>query len=95
MPRPSPLDTDFLGWLRTFARNTCFADLSDEQAEIVMKEVEAIVAPDCYWSDEQPGTAELGGGKLGESGWELMYVRLRGTARKLQSEHSKDGLLDA
>lgn len=44
-----------------------------------MKEVEDLVRPDCYWSDDAPGAGAGGGGK-GESGWELMYVRLRGTA---------------
>jgi hypothetical protein len=85
VPRPSPLDTDFLGWLRTFARNTCFSTFSDDDAEGMMKEVEALVAPDCYWNDGAPGVgAEAwkhgAPGVKGQSGWELMYVRLRGTA---------------
>jgi hypothetical protein len=76
VPRPTPLSTDFLGWLRTFARNTAFSTFDDETAEKYMEEVQEIVRPDCYWRDDQDE-----GGEGRAEGWELMYVRLRGSAR--------------
>jgi hypothetical protein len=81
VPRLTPLDTDFQGWMQTFARNTWFSGLSDEDASDLMVATEAVVEPDCRWSDDSAGgyLPESGSGTV-KSGWELMYVRLRGTA---------------
>lgn len=56
----------------------------------MMHEVADICRPDSYWNNAYPGTGadapsrsqnkEEGGEKT--EGWEIMYVRLRGSARK-------------
>ncbi|ORY32189.1 S-adenosyl-L-methionine-dependent methyltransferase [Naematelia encephala] len=85
IPRPTPLSTDLLGWLQTFARNTFLAEYDDEQAQRLLIEVADICRPDAFWSDDNPGegvvAAEAGSGA---QGWQVMYVRLRGVARPNQ-----------
>lgn len=80
VPRPTPLTTDLAGWLQTFARRTFSADLDETQAGTMMEEVTDICRPDCYWSDDNPGIGQLSSGDF-KSGWGIMYVRLRGSAR--------------
>jgi hypothetical protein len=65
VPRPTPLPTNLVGWLRTFCRKSFLADLDDEAAEDVMEEVSRRCEPDCR--DEE--------GKD-----HAMYVRLRFSA---------------
>lgn len=47
-----------------------------------MKEVVEICRVDNYWSEENPGMGIKGPDEGGESGWEVLYVRLRGVAQK-------------
>ncbi|OWZ62728.1 hypothetical protein C366_01499 [Cryptococcus neoformans Tu401-1] len=86
VPRPTPLPTTLEGWLITFARNSFLSSFNDDEAKTIMKEVVEICRVDSYWSNENPGTGVKGsseGGEGGESGWEVLYVRLRGVAHKL------------
>lgn len=74
-----------VGWLKTFARNTFMASYSQQEADVMMGEVSEMTHPDSFWSDAAPGSAVLSGQLGGEgykSGWEIMYVRLRGVAHK-------------
>ncbi|AAW42081.2 conserved hypothetical protein [Cryptococcus deneoformans JEC21] len=82
VPRPTPLPTTLEGWLVTFARNSFLSSFSDDEAKAIMKEVVGICRVDNYWSDENPGTGVKGSGEGGESGWEVLYVRLRGVGKK-------------
>lgn len=80
-PRPTPLPTDIVGWLTTFARKTFFAAYSDAEADDLMKEVQELCRPDAFWSSATPGRGvALAPGSTADSGWEVMYVRLRGVA---------------
>lgn len=79
--RPTPLTTDLFGWLKTFARNTFFAEFSDEDAKAAMQEVVETCRPDNYWGDAMPGLgARPPSGETGNEGWAVHYVRLRGSA---------------
>jgi len=81
VPRPTPLPTDLLGWLQTFARNTFFASWNEEEAQKLMEEAAEICRPDNYWCNAEPGTGrKQPEGGVADEGWEIMYVRLRGTA---------------
>lgn len=84
-PRPTPLPGDLVGWLQTFVRNTFFAQFDAEEQERLMYRVQEIARVDNYWNNSTPGSGVKGAqgvvGK-GEEGWEIMYVRLRGTATK-------------
>lgn len=83
VPRPTPLGpTGLFGWLTTFARNTFFSSWPDEERDDLLREVVDICVPDAYWSDANPGTGFVGpdDAAQGESGWLVMYTRLRGTA---------------
>lgn len=74
-----------VGWLKTFARNTFMAKFSQSEADTMMEEVSELTRPDAYWCDAAPGSGILAPQACGEdcaSGWEMMYVRLRGTAFK-------------
>jgi hypothetical protein len=88
VPRPTPLTTDLFGWLTTFARNTFFSQFSDADANELMLEVEEMCRPDNYWSNATPGIGIKGDAAKGvkgadpQDGWEMMYVRLRGTATR-------------
>jgi hypothetical protein len=79
VPRPTPLTTDVRGWLATFARRSFLAAFAEEDADDILNEVQEVCRPDAYWNDERPGMGSEGG--AGKEGWEIMYVRLRGTAR--------------
>lgn len=79
-PRPTPLPTDIVGWVTTFARSTFFAAFSDNEANELMKEVQELCRPDAYWSVETPGRGMISTDSKSD-GWEIMYVRLRGMAR--------------
>ncbi|TXT04927.1 hypothetical protein VHUM_04010 [Vanrija humicola] len=79
-PRPTPLTTDLVGWLTTFARNTFLAGLPSSEADALMQEVADICRPDSYWNDAAPGDATNAANTAGKDGWEIMYVRLRGIA---------------
>ena len=84
-PRPTPLPGDLKGWLQTFVRNTFFSGLEAEVQDRLMNEVQELCRPDSYWNDSHPGTGVPGSGGASEGaqdGWEIMYVRLRGTAVK-------------
>lgn len=61
-PRLTPLPTGLRGWLQVFARNTFFTGFSDEEAQVMMDEVEEMCRVDCQ--DES--------GK-----WAMVYMRLR------------------
>jgi hypothetical protein len=81
VPRPTPLPTDLVGWLKTFARNTFFTSYSDEDAQMMMEEVAEICRPDAYWHTAAPGAGtKPEQNAAGEEGWEIMYVRIRGVA---------------
>jgi hypothetical protein len=86
-PRPTALPGDLVGWLHTFARKTFFQNYSTEEQDRLLNEVQEICRPDNYWNDSYPGSGAAGAGseKSGgeaKEGWEIMYVRLRGTASK-------------
>ena len=84
-PRPTPLPGDLKGWLQTFVRNTFFSGLDADVQDRLMNEVQELCRPDSYWNDSHPGTGVPcpGGASEGaKDGWEIMYVRLRGTAVK-------------
>lgn len=50
-----------------------------------MNEVQEICRIDNYWNDSTPGSGiKSGAEEEGQAGWEIMYVRLRGTASKAQ-----------
>lgn len=79
--RPTPLTTDLYGWLKTFARNTFLAKFSDEEADIMMREVVESCRPDNYWCDATPGLGMAPtAGEASNEGWVVHYVRLRGSA---------------
>ncbi|KAL0252968.1 hypothetical protein I308_102362 [Cryptococcus tetragattii IND107] len=82
VPRPTPLPTTLEGWLVTFARNSFLSSFDDNEAKSIMKEVVEICRVDNYWSEENPGMGIKGPDEGGESGWEVLYVRLRGVAQK-------------
>ncbi|CAK9783536.1 S-adenosyl-L-methionine-dependent methyltransferase [Cutaneotrichosporon oleaginosum] len=85
VPRPTPLSTDMVGWLKTFARNTFMAEFDQKEADEMMKEVSEMTRPDAFWCDSAPGTGMVAASTCGQgcaSGWEIMYVRLRGIAHK-------------
>jgi len=88
VPRPTPLPSDLRDWLNTFVRGTFFASFGDEDTEVSLSEVEEMCRPDAYWSLDNPGMGmkpDEGIGALQESstyGWEIMYVRLRGIAKR-------------
>lgn len=84
-PRPTALSTDMVGWLKTFARNTFMAAFTQEEADVMMEEVSEMTRPDAYWCDAVPGAGVLpaqGCHADCASGWDMMYVRLRGAATK-------------
>jgi trans-aconitate methyltransferase len=60
-PRMTSVDTDLYGWLYTFARSSWLADMSEEEAQKIMKEV----VRRCEYDMKADGK------------WALMYVRLR------------------
>ncbi|KAK4684004.1 hypothetical protein P7C73_g6201, partial [Tremellales sp. Uapishka_1] len=80
IPRPTPLPTDIVGWLSTFARNTFFHQFDDGKAAQLLNEVQEYCRPSSYWSTANPGCGTKGA-EGGEDGWEIMYVRLRGVAQ--------------
>ncbi|KAH7336808.1 S-adenosyl-L-methionine-dependent methyltransferase [Rhizoctonia solani] len=61
-PRITPLPGPLIDWLRTFARNSLLAEMNDEEAEHIMREVSDLCEPDM---------------KDKNGGWAIMYVRLR------------------
>ncbi|CAE6367374.1 unnamed protein product [Rhizoctonia solani] len=61
-PRITPLPGPLIDWLRTFARNSLLAEMSDENAEQIMQEVSNMCEPDM---------------KDKKGRWAIMYVRLR------------------
>ncbi|KAG8930261.1 hypothetical protein FRC01_003002 [Tulasnella sp. 417] len=61
-PRITTLPGDLVGWQQTFCRESCFAEMTDREAEEAMKEVQDLCAVDCQDAS----------GK-----WAIMYVRLR------------------
>ncbi|EIW73104.1 hypothetical protein TREMEDRAFT_26852 [Tremella mesenterica DSM 1558] len=79
-PRPTALNTDIIGWLETFVRNTFFISLSESEAVKLMEEIQEDCRVDCYWSSSSPGIGIKSDQEKGEKkeGWEIMYVRLRG-----------------
>jgi hypothetical protein len=80
-PRPTPLPTDLVGWLTTFARKTFLSSYSQKDADEIMLEVSDLARPDAYWCSAAPGSgAKVPLAPSDEEGWEIMYVRLRGTA---------------
>lgn len=61
------------------------AAYSQQEADAMMEEVSEMTRPDAFWSDAAPGSGVLPpqvGGEDHKSGWEIMYVRLRGVAHK-------------
>lgn len=79
--RPTPLTTDLFGWLKTFARNTFFAEFPDKEANAMMQEVVESCRPDNYWCDALPGLGmKPSSADEGNEGWNVHYVRLRGSA---------------
>jgi hypothetical protein len=80
VPRPTPLTTDLRGWLETFARRSFLSALEEKEADAILDEVQEACRPDAYWNDASPGMGSQKGAS-GKEGWEIMYVRLRGTAR--------------
>ncbi|WVO13035.1 hypothetical protein L204_100644 [Cryptococcus depauperatus] len=81
VPRPTALPTSLKGWLTTFARNSLLSTFSDQEAEKIMDEVVDMCRIDNYWSTSNPWMG-VKSETMKEDGWEIMYVRLRGTARK-------------
>jgi len=85
-PRPTPLPGDLKGWLQTFVRNTFFAGLDADRQDRLMDEVQELCRPDSYWNDSHPGSGVTGPDTNiaadAKDGWEVAYVRLRGTATK-------------
>lgn len=79
-PRPTPLPTDLVGWLTTFARKTFLSAYTQAEADTMMKEVAEICRPDAYWCTAMPGAGEKppASATSYEEGWEVMYVRIRG-----------------
>jgi len=68
-PRLTPLPTGGLhAWLQTFVRNSFLKDLSDEEAEEVIRDVVNICEVDCR---------DKGLSDEGQEGWAMMYMRLR------------------
>ncbi|KAJ3720557.1 S-adenosyl-L-methionine-dependent methyltransferase [Lentinula raphanica] len=61
-PRLTPLEAGLYGWLSTFVRGSWLKDLSDGEAEEVMREVEEMCRVDC---------------QDGNGNWAVVYVRLR------------------
>ncbi|KAF5391044.1 hypothetical protein D9757_004064 [Collybiopsis confluens] len=61
-PRATPLKVGVIGWMRTFVRSWWLGDLSDTEAEEIMKEVQDICQVDC---------------QDGNGNWAMIYVRLR------------------
>ncbi|KAJ3764641.1 S-adenosyl-L-methionine-dependent methyltransferase [Lentinula raphanica] len=61
-PRLTPLEAGLYGWLSTFVRGSWLKDLSDGEAEAVMREVEEMCRVDC---------------QDGNGNWAVVYVRLR------------------
>ena len=84
-PRPTALPGDLKGWLDTFARKTFFVQFDKEEQDRLIHEVQEICRPDNYWNDSYPGSGASGRSSADDAakdGWEIMYVRLRGTATK-------------
>jgi hypothetical protein len=86
-PRPTALPGDLQGWLHTFARKTFFVQFDTAEQDQLIHEVQEICRPDNYWNDAYPGSGVASGsgredGKTAKDGWEIMYVRLRGSATK-------------
>ncbi|WWC68332.1 uncharacterized protein I206_102257 [Kwoniella pini CBS 10737] len=81
-PRPTALPTNLKGWLGTFARNSFLSNLSDQDSDEILNQVVEICRIDNYWSNENPGIGIKSINNLSkdEEGWEVMYVRLRGSA---------------
>ncbi|KAJ3754739.1 S-adenosyl-L-methionine-dependent methyltransferase [Lentinula raphanica] len=65
-PRLTPLPAGLYAWLRTFVRGSWLKDLSDGEAEEVMREVEEMCRVDCQDGDGN-----------GNGNWAVVYVRLR------------------
>lgn len=65
VPRFTPLPSNVLGWQQTFVRGSFLRELSDEEAESIMKEVQDICSIDC---------------KDSQGNWAMMYMRLRFSA---------------
>ncbi|BEI82382.1 hypothetical protein CcaverHIS002_0302500 [Cutaneotrichosporon cavernicola] len=85
VPRPTALSTDMVGWLKTFARNSFMMAFNQTEADKMMDEVSEMTRPDAFWCDSAPGAGILADSPCAEacpSGWEIMYVRLRGIAVK-------------
>ncbi|GAW09077.1 S-adenosyl-L-methionine-dependent methyltransferase [Lentinula edodes] len=61
-PRLTPLETGLYGWLNTFARGSWLKDLTEQEADEIMKEVEEMCRIDC---------------QDGNGNWAMVYVRLR------------------
>ncbi|KAF9463006.1 S-adenosyl-L-methionine-dependent methyltransferase [Collybia nuda] len=61
-PRLTPLPAGLRGWLQVFARNTFFSGFPEEEAQLMMDEVEEICRVDCQDAS----------GK-----WAMVYMRLR------------------
>ncbi|KAJ3803994.1 S-adenosyl-L-methionine-dependent methyltransferase [Lentinula aff. lateritia] len=61
-PRLTPLETGLYGWLNTFARGSWLKDLTEQEADEAMKEVEEMCRVDC---------------QDGNGNWAMVYVRLR------------------
>ncbi|KAJ3803668.1 hypothetical protein F5876DRAFT_54250, partial [Lentinula aff. lateritia] len=61
-PRLTPLEAGLYGWLNTFARGSWLKDLTEQEADEIMKEVEEMCRIDC---------------QDGNGNWAMVYVRLR------------------
>ncbi|KAG8985159.1 hypothetical protein FRB90_004901 [Tulasnella sp. 427] len=61
-PRITPLPGDLVDWQQTFCRESCFAEMSDQEAAEAMSEVQDLCAVDC---------------RDASGSWAIMYVRLR------------------
>ncbi|KAJ4500069.1 S-adenosyl-L-methionine-dependent methyltransferase [Lentinula lateritia] len=61
-PRLTPLEAGLYGWLNTFARGSWLNDLTEQEADEIIKEVEEMCRIDC---------------QDGNGNWAMVYVRLR------------------
>ena len=87
VPRPTALPGDLKGWLHTFVRKTFFVQFDTDEQDRLIDEVQEMCRPDNYWNDSYPGLgvsseASKESNAAAKDGWEIMYVRLRGTATK-------------
>ncbi|KAL7423583.1 hypothetical protein Q5752_001163 [Cryptotrichosporon argae] len=81
-PRPTPLPTDLAGWLTTFVRGSFLAGFDAAKQDALIDEIVEMARIDNFWTDASPGAGLRPAVAGAKEGWEVMYVRLRGTATK-------------